>query len=303
MSVYRILYGTTECYLDVTSDVMRKCVGINSQGHMIATIPAGDLKRASLFSDPARGHLKHVEIYRDYEHWRTLEHDQTMDIPLFHHLPRSMSHAADLLYSIHTCLDFRYGSLTDEYPEQMMIARFLNRDAKVLELGTNTGRTSMVISSILNDDKQFVTMETHHDWCQLAEFHKQLNNRQFTIVDGTISSVPLYQKGMCCVKEPDGVPVHVFSLEEFRSKFPIAFDTLVADCEGALLPILTDYPSLLDGIQTIIMENDYRSRREKKQLNSILEQHEFHCVYREILVGDDHPCHDCFYEVWQRFPL
>lgn len=282
---------------------MRKCVGLNDKGHLVATIPAMDLKRASLFSDPVKGKLKHVDIYRDYRLWKTLDHSQTLDIPLFNRLPRSVNNAADLLYSVHVSTDFRFGFLTDEFSEQMMIARFLPHDAKVLELGTNTGRTAMIISSILDDDSQFVTMETNREWSICAETNRNANNKHFTVINGTISHQPLYQKNMCCVSEAEEgcPPVPVFTLDEFRKQYPVAFDTLVADCEGGLHPILLHFPSLLDGIQLIIMENDYSTMQQKREVDAILDKNNFHCVYREIFVGNDHPCNECFYEVWQRF--
>jgi len=48
------------------------------------------------------------------------------------------------------------------------------------------------------------------------------------------------------------------------------FDTLVADCEGALLPILKDTPEILAKIDLIIVENDYQSKAEHALVNDKL---------------------------------
>jgi hypothetical protein len=56
------------------------------------------------------------------------------------------------------------------------------------------------------------------------------------------------------------------TLPELKEKYPINFDTLVLDCEGAFYYILMDYPEILHGINLIIMENDYHSIDHKKYI-------------------------------------
>jgi hypothetical protein len=41
----------------------------------------------------------------------------------------------------------------------------------------------------------------------------------------------------------------------------------VIDCEGAIHPILQAYPSLLDGINTVIIENDFKSMDAKEAVD------------------------------------
>lgn len=54
------------------------------------------------------------------------------------------------LIELHKNIRFNYGSLSDEFPEQVMSLMFLTGDEKVLKLGGNIGRNSMIIAYILN---------------------------------------------------------------------------------------------------------------------------------------------------------
>jgi hypothetical protein len=57
------------------------------------------------------------------------------------------------LNELHYKLKIKYGNLNDELPEQKMTLRYLKGDAKVLEIGGNIGRNSLIIASILDNDK------------------------------------------------------------------------------------------------------------------------------------------------------
>ena len=50
------------------------------------------------------------------------------------------------------------------------------------------------------------------------------------------------------------------------------------DCEGAFYPILMDMPEVLDGIQLIIMENDYQDISHKQYVDEVLASRGFACV-------------------------
>lgn len=305
MTLYKILYGYGNTYIDITSAVFSKCSGLNEKNYFVLTIPQEDLKRGALFSDPLHGVQKNIQIYRDNMLWRTIEHDQTFEIPIFASIPRSYDIVNTMLHNIHNSLNFQYGYLQHELPEQLMLCKFLPKDAKVLEIGSNIGRTSLVIASILNDDTQFVTIESSKESASLLRVNKDVNKKTFHIVNAALSLQPLYQVNMSCstVKTDDSTPVDIISIDELYRKYPISFDTLVVDCEGSFYYILKDFPSILDGINLFIIENDYTDNHiEKKQyVDNILYQKKFHCVYRETLGNLEHPSNDFFYEVWQRF--
>jgi len=67
----------------------------------------------------------------------------------------------DKLTSIQSSLKLEGGIFLDEYPEQMMSAKYLTGNEKVLEIGGNIGRNSLVIASILNKNNNydFVSLE------------------------------------------------------------------------------------------------------------------------------------------------
>ena len=56
------------------------------------------------------------------------------------------------LYNIHSKLKLNYGSFYEELPEQKMAVRYLTGNEKVLEIGGNIGRNSLIIASILNSN-------------------------------------------------------------------------------------------------------------------------------------------------------
>ncbi len=72
-------------------------------------------------------------------------------------------------------------------------------------------------------------------------------------------------------------------------------DTLVLDCEGAFLPIVKSFPSILDTVHTIIMENDYLTIEDYREVARILEERNLVRVFERAPL----PCKPNFFEVWQ----
>ena len=52
---------------------------------------------------------------------------------------------------IHKSVQLKNGNMKSEYPEQQLAMKFISPECKVLELGSNIGINSIVISNILND--------------------------------------------------------------------------------------------------------------------------------------------------------
>lgn len=102
------------------------------------------------------------------------------------------------LNQIHKSLKLKHGRFDYEYPEQLITATYLESNAKVLELGSNLGNNSLVISSILQDSGNLVTMETRKESIPLLIQNRDLNRMRFHIVHGALSRVPLIQKGCPC---------------------------------------------------------------------------------------------------------
>lgn len=98
---------------------------------------------------------------------------------------------------IHSKLQLKYGSFEEELPEQKMAVKFLTGNEKVLEIGGNIGRNSLVIAYILNknNNNDFVVLESDFNiYNQLVE-NRNINNFKFNIENAALSKRPLIQKG------------------------------------------------------------------------------------------------------------
>jgi FkbM family methyltransferase len=206
------------------------------------------------------------------------------------------------LSEIHSQLQIHYGSFQEEFPEQRMAARYLTGSEKVLELGGNIGRNSLVIASILGDNPNFVVLECDTNIAAQLTENRDLNHFTFSIETSALSKRPLIQRGWDTIVSDtilDGyTPVSSITYEELIAKYNIDFDTLVLDCEGALYYILQDMPDMLDHINLIIMENDYHDITHKEYVDKVLKEKHFYVDYVES--GGWGPCYANFFEVWKK---
>jgi FkbM family methyltransferase len=293
----KILYGIKENRKDVTEICLTKLTNNN-----IITIPNGDNNRARLFSDHLVGKVKTIYIVIDD---REFEYDHLQIIKV--NLNNSTIHVSDekdfnnKLSTIHSKLQLKYGTFKDELPEQKMAVRYLSGNERVLEIGGNIGRNSLIIASIVNNDT-FVTLESDIRISkQLAE-NRDINKFTFHIENSALSKRKLIQKGWetkpSDVLQSGHVWVNTINLDELKSKYKIDFDTLILDCEGAFYYILMDMPEILDGIKLIIMENDYNNIAHKNYVDSVLKDYNFYNEYKEA--GGWGCCYNNFFEVWKK---
>ena len=211
-----------------------------------------------------------------------------------------------LLQTMQSKIQLVGGVFEEELPEQKMAIRYLSGNEKVLEIGSNIGRNSMIISKILTDDSNLVTFETAPHIAAVLRENKKINNLNFHIENAALSLRKLVQYGwdtVPCDTVPDGfTPVDIISYAELRAKYNINFDTLIVDCEGAFYYILLDMPEILENVNLIIMENDYRNPQHKQYVDDVLHAHNFNVVYAEPLIGHEgefpHTRNE-FYQVWK----
>jgi len=294
----KIYYGLKNNSIDITEYCFTRLMKND-----IITIPNGDNNRASYFTDPIFGIKKNIIIEIDNE---VTEYDDTNSIII-----NTKNNSIDItnekgindkINEIHRRLLINNGDLQDELPEQKMVVRYLKGDEKVLEIGGNIGRNSLVIASILNDDSNLVTLECDSNIANQLKENRDLNHFHFHIESSALSKRKLIQKGWdtkpCDVLEDGYNWVETIALEELKNKYNIVFDTLVLDCEGAFYYILMDMPEILDNIQLIIMENDYHDISHKKYVDSILTQNNFMVDYSEC--GGWGCCFYNFFEVWKK---
>ena len=311
----KILYGTKDIHIDVSDICYKELIKDN-----IIKIQRDDNYRANIFTDPCWRVVKTIFIIK--ENNLTLEYDDTNDIYIDtitnEVFSKDIPDYISLIYpdyhgklkNIHSKLKIGYGDFQEEYPEQMMVVRYLTGDEKVLEIGSNIGRNSLVINYILSqkNNTNFVTIESDTDIAKVLKYNRDINNYHFHIENAALSKRKLIQKGwntICSDALLDGYKnVNTITLEELYKKYNIAFDTLVLDCEGAFYYILMDMPEILNNINLIIMENDYHDIKHKKYIDEILTKHDFYVEYSEIgcaFAKQLFPhLHNNFYEVWKK---
>ena len=208
------------------------------------------------------------------------------------------------LSQIQSSLKLDFGNFIDEFPEQMMAVRYLTGNEKVLEIGGNIGRNSLIIASILNSNNNtnFVCLESDTEIANQLLHNKNQNKLGFFVENSALSKRNLIQKSWDTIVSDvllDGhKKVNIINFEQLKEKYNIDFDTLVLDCEGAFYYILLDMPEILDNIKLIIMENDYLDESHKKYIDTVLREKGFIIDYIEG-GGWGHFANN-FFEVWKK---
>jgi len=291
----RIYYGIKNNMIDVTSICLSKLTHND-----IITIPSGDSNRAYYFTDPLVGVLKEILII-DNNNEYYYNSSYSININLSNNkIYYNQEHNYDKIKYLHSKLIIKYGNLNEELPEQLMAIKYLTGDEKVLEIGGNIGRNSLIIASIVNNNN-FVTLECDENIAKQLTENKELNNFTFNIENSALSNKKMIQKGWETIQSEkllDGYNwVNTITLNELNNKYNINFDTLILDCEGAFYYILYDMPEILNNIKLIIMENDYHDISHKKYIDEVLIKNNFSRDYVEG--GGWGPCSNYFFEVWK----
>ena len=210
----------------------------------------------------------------------------------------------DKLSQLQSSLKLDFGTFIDEFPEQMMAVRYLTGNEKVLEIGGNIGRNSLIIASILNanNNNNFVCLESDTEIAKQLLHNKNQNNLDFFVENSALSKRNLIQKSWDTIVSDvllDGYKkVNIINFQQLKEKYNIDFDTLVLDCEGAFYYILLDMPEILDNIKLIIMENDYLNESHKIYMDGLLREKGFIIDYVEG-GGWGHFANN-FFEVWKK---
>jgi len=307
--MFSFRYGILNNNIDVTDKVYNKCINNN-----VLFIPSDDNRRANLFSDPLFGVVKSIIIMDNDNIIATIDHKSEVYIDIdekkiyLNEIPESIidKYYVDCIgvKKIQKNLKLEYGSFDEEFPEQKMAVKYLTGNEKVLEIGANIGRNSLIISYILNKNNNFnfVTLECDKNIANQLMHNRAINNLKFFIENAALSKRNLIQRGWDTMVSDiilDGYKkVNTITLDELNAKYKIEFDTLVLDCEGAFYYILMDMPEILNNIKLIIMENDYKKIEEKNYIDTILKNNGFYIDYNEA--GGRGPCYNNFFQVWKR---
>jgi hypothetical protein len=96
----------------------------------IITIPDGDNNRTKFFTE-----------YNEFVIIKISLFDNTVTTI-------NIKNIKDKLQAIHSKLNIKYGTFNEELPEQKTAVRYLSGNEKVLEIGANIGRNSLIIANL-----------------------------------------------------------------------------------------------------------------------------------------------------------
>jgi hypothetical protein len=306
----KISYGIENAYRDVTTITLQRLTFLN--GNLLQIMfPNSDGYRTYFYQDHLVNILKNIKV--EYSGLSfTLPHEKIYELSLILNEEdisyiQSIKkydgyHGSRDLSTIHSQMTFFFGKLSDELPEQQMACHFIREDDIVLELGSNIGRNTLTIASLLNDSRNLVTLECSSESCQQLSINRNINNYQFMIEPSALSKRKLIQKGWVTIPSdvllPGYTPVSNITFKELENKYQKRFNVLVADCEGALYYILQDFPEMLNNMKKILMENDYNDINHKKKVDEILLAKGFKKAYSQG--GGWGACEHFFFETWTK---
>lgn len=184
----------------------------------------------------------------------------------------------------------RCDDMSKEIFEQLCVLKYLNQDSKVLELGGNKGRVSLIVATILNDDSKFVTIEPTKDIASINKKNRDINCFNYNIETNILSKTPKYLErnsyDSVANKTHEEVKdnyekIDNITFEALQNKYNIIFDTLIIDCEGAFYNIMIDFPNILNSIKIIIIENDFDTKYHYEEVLNFFIKNSFELVETE----------------------
>lgn len=297
----KVFYGLGETQIDVTEICRTK---LSQDG--VARIPAGDMSRSLHMPDPLLNVVKEITIQLPNGEVQRFNDSKCVLVDFRNGTVSSFDNDAQtamrILKAHHQDIHLLGGTMNDEVPEQLMAVRYMTGSERVLEIGGNIGRNSLIISKILTDSSQLVILESDPEIANALTNNLRVNGSRAHVEPSALSLRPLVQQGWNTFVSEDLPPgfkrIKTLSVAQLRDKYKIAFDTLVIDCEGAFFYILLDMPEILEGVKLIIMENDYTDMTCKRSVDQTLANHNFFPDYNEA--GGFGPCQPWFFQVWRR---
>ena len=170
-----------------------------------------------------------------------------------------------------------------EQPEQCLISRFVRRDARVLELGGRIGRSTIVAAEVAADGRVWTSEASPTLMRRLATMVAPLGAR-VTLLPA-ISDVPVFERlGPRAGGEISAAPEVVATWRANRRVATVetaaldglAFDTIVADCEGCFHALVRARADLLRRVHTVVLEEDAADDAEAAALQAALRSAGFH---------------------------
>ena len=290
---------------------MIECAGRFSSHGMGAFVPSGDSDRAIVAGvDPCPGMLK-VIVIRSGGDETVVTADQFARISPDGAVTVGgvdpATKAAERLDSTHSSMTQLPSNHRDEYMEQLMSCMHLRGSERVLELGGNIGRNTAVLGQIMKTagaGGSITTLETLKREAAQLESLVQTNGFNVRVVNAALSRTELVQSVWSTFPKgapgTEGLPsVPTITLEELASDGD--FDTLVVDCEGALEPILDEWPELLETARVIQIENDFRRKESADKVMAAMEKAGFRLWFsRPLEQNMAFPLRHQFYQIYTK---
>lgn len=270
-------------------------------------IPKSDNERALLFGDHVAGVEKNILLsLNEYDMNFIIEKDIKIN-KIEYKKNNNILDPVEILKDLHKNIFIYEGDFTQEYPEQLLSIKYIEPDDKVLEIGSNIGRNSCIISSILNDSRNLVSLESNTDIYHVCLINKYINCYNFRLENKALSYIPLQQKfwnTYPIINDTlynDCFKIDTITYEELIEKYNIEFNVLVLDCEGAIYYILKSNPKILTNIKKIIIENDFDNLDQFEYVQSLFYEYGFKLYYSSKLDFENTMCcQDFFYQVYMR---
>ena len=168
----------------------------------------------------------------------------------------------------------------EERDEQEQAYKFIEADDIVLELGGRYGTVSGVINSKLNNKKNHVVVEPDENIIPCLTKNRDSNNCDYHILPKIISNSNKkkvesgygthYVDSTC-----DDKANNIISYQEFKEKFPLDFNVLVADCEGCLAEFIKNMGTDFSKINKVIFEADFPNLCDYNEVIKTLENSGF----------------------------
>tara|TARA_B110001450_G_scaffold25356_2_gene22380 strand:- start:19289 stop:20116 length:828 start_codon:yes stop_codon:yes gene_type:complete len=163
-----------------------------------------------------------------------------------------------------------------ERPEQELIAKYLPYDCCVLELGGESGTTSLLINKIIKDPSKHVIIEPSSN--SIPKLYKTANiyDAKYKVVHGFIGINRDIHKKLW----PECEVSKMYDLDTINKLVNSNYDVLVVDCEGAFYNILNEFPQILDNVKLIIIEND-GPQENVKHIRNKLKVNNFNLIHSQ----------------------
>jgi len=168
-------------------------------------------------------------------------------------------------------------TLNLEVPEQELARKYIESGDSVFELGGRYGSVSCIINSKLACKTNHVVVEPDVRVQEALERNKLVNNCEFHIVKGFVSSkkhnlteIDSYDGYGTTSVEDITSTIPSYTLSEIKQKYNLKFNVLVADCEGFLETFFDQNPEFYDDLRLVIFEADYPNKCNYEKIRNTL---------------------------------